>query len=532
MADMARGKVTRIYPHDTAVFLRLDGLTPALTPRDGYFRIDKNHPNYASLYSIAVVAAVNRYVISVRAAADITNLQYAEVRDILLDYVGQYGALDTSFGGTSSGTGIVMTDVSGANDRGTAMAVQPDGSIYVAGSTGEPRPRYSLARYRPDGTLDPSFGNAGIASYSLLLQNLFVADIALQPDGMVLVAGSVNLLDLWDLTAVRFLPDGTLDSNFNGGSASFRFGQLPTMGSAVALQPDGKIVLAGSAVEHSFNEDRHYVGLVRLNPDGTEDSTFGVNGITAARFYQAQGYSILSVEGIALQLDGKIVMAGSFTVEGAWRIFLVRFTADGQLDPSFGEDGIIETTIASEAQAEDITIQPGSGGPSAEGILVAGTTGSGTTQDFLLLRYNPDGSLDSTFGSGGSVITDFDSRQDQAKALTVAEDGSIFAAGFSKDGTTSDLAVAHYHASGTPDLSFGTDGKVRTSLPNAGGAALDAAVISGGHATSVPLRPIWLAVAGYASNGINNDFLLARYEAGLSVAKGQWLEPVLGMMLS
>ena len=131
----------------------------------------------------------------------------------------------------------------------------------------------------------------------------------------------------------------------------------------------------------------------------------------------------LNVGAVAVQTDGRIVVAGLHLLsEALGAVFLMRFTSNGQVDSSFGNGGRVETPIGSEAQAMDMGIQRSqAGGIAGEKIVVVGHTGSGAAQDFLLLRYNSNGSLDTLFGSGGAVITDFDGRQDRAHALALGE---------------------------------------------------------------------------------------------------------------
>jgi uncharacterized delta-60 repeat protein len=366
------------------------------------------------------------------------------------------------------------------------------------------------------------------------LANLRAEDIVLQDDGKIVVVGTTQIADLANVTISRLLRWGELDSSFNQGWVDFRFGDLPSYGSSVALQPDGKMIVAGSATDPNSPSQANYLGLVRVNSDGSFDPTFGVrDGQISTPIYQGQGFSIASVDTVALQADGKILVAGSFTVSGAWRILLMRFTSSGQLDTSFGSSGRVETPVGSDAQARDMAIQRSvrSGGNTADKIVVAGHTGSGTPQDFLLVRYNLNGSLDPTFGNGGIVTTDFDGREDRGHALAVAEDNSIIVVGVSQSGNFSELALARYEANGALDSTFGTDGKVRTSLQSGIGGAEDVAIQPVYYSTPFPLRPIWIVVTGWASNGNDDDFLLARYHAGLSVTRGQWIESILGMMM-
>jgi uncharacterized delta-60 repeat protein len=202
------------------------------------------------------------------------------------------------------------------------------------------------------------------------------------------------------------------------------------VGSSVALQPDRKIVVAGAASRNSSGIGT--IALVRYNQDGSADTSFGSGGIvTAALTSEARD--------LALQPNGKIVVVGqsrtSFDV--AMHFAVVRCNPDGSLDATFGTGGTVTTDLG---VAHSVELQ-------AEGkIVVAGTIDG----DFALMRYNPDGSVDDTFGTDGKVITDLvDNR------LALQPDGKILVAGSSSNGTDSDFALARYNPDGSLDASFG-----------------------------------------------------------------------------
>src|SRR6266705_1516243 len=221
------------------------------------------------------------------------------------------GALDPSFG---SG-GIVVTDFNGSiDDAAFAVAVQPDGKILAAGyvfSSAATNYDFALARYLPDGSLDATFGTDGrvVTDFSagggIFANNDGASSAALQSDGKIIVAGaSTHELTFQDFAMARYNPDGSLDAGFgNGGKAELSFFNNADIDfiSGVALQPDGKIVVAG--VTTTATRD---FALARYNPDGRLDLTFGVSGKVVTDLGNVDNNAFA----MALQPDGRIVIAG------------------------------------------------------------------------------------------------------------------------------------------------------------------------------------------------------------------------------
>jgi uncharacterized delta-60 repeat protein len=243
-----------------------------------------------------------------------------------------------------------------------------------------------------------------------------------------------------------------------------------------------------------------HAALVRYNGDGSLDPAFGADGtVTAALDPGGDG-----VSAIALQPDGKIVAAGS-VVHDNWPVAIVaaRFNADGSLDPSFGSGGIVITTFGDPtAEGNDVVLQ-------ADGkIVVAGVSGAGPyseLNDFALVRYNADGSLDQGFGNGGKIKTHFPGVFNTGSAATSVvqqADGKLVVAGeYKNEGTHRQVALARYETNGSLDGAFGTAGKVTTTvgLGDAAGYAM----------TLQPDQRI--VVAGYSYSNQGKDFTLARY---------------------
>ncbi len=358
------------------------------------------------------------------------------------------GSLDTSFG---SG-GKVTTVLSGEFIFANAVALQPDGKIVAAGAVSIGGPffgkDFALARYNPDGSLDTSFGTAGLVTTDF--GGLFFETaraITLQPDGKVVAAGGVT----GDFGLARYNPDGTLDTTFGvGGKVVTDFGFRPIQeGHAILLQPDGKLVAAGFVNTGPPPGTGADFALARYNPDGSLDTSFGSGGKVTTDFPSIVFVNSDVPRALLLQSDGRLVAVGfsspqAGSTEGP-NFALARYNPDGTLDTSFGVGGKVTTHLGGDDQANAAVLQPNGA------VVAAGFTGvfgfPTTAKDFALARYNPDGTLDSTFGSGGIVTTDFGGNEDQANALVRQADGKIVAAGvFSSRpfGLESAFALARY----------------------------------------------------------------------------------------
>src|SRR5256886_3355179 len=244
------------------------------------------------------------------------------------------GDLDPSFGNG----GVVQTDFSGGDDYGFGVKVQSDGKTVVVGESGVyPLFHSALTRYNRNGTLDRTFGTGGKVVAALDAGGDGSTAIAFQPDGKILTAGSVihNNFVVAFVTA-RFNPDGSLDQTFGtNGSVQTTFGDSAAEGNDVVLQADGKIIVVGFSGAGSYSSFNNFA-LVRFNPDGTLDQTFGTGG----KVKSASGIATSSV----LQADGKIVVGGTFD-NGSNGFMLARYNANGTLDSTFGTFGVTRTAI-------------------------------------------------------------------------------------------------------------------------------------------------------------------------------------------
>jgi uncharacterized delta-60 repeat protein len=400
------------------------------------------------------------------------------------------GDLDPSFGNG----GLVQLDPQGpVNGEGRAVAVQPDGKIVITAT-----PRFMVGggdfdlgvwRFEADGDPDPNFGVDGLAILVLPGDQEGRA-VALQPDGKIVVAGE-DLATRRRFIVARLEPDGKPDLSFNGGHAIVEFGAgTDALARAVAVQKDGRIVAAGVAADANGSG----FALARLTPGGLPDPSFGSGGRVVTSFPPVEA----EANAVALQKDGKIVAAGSIFGDGIRDFALARYLADGRLDPSFSGDGRATTDIGGDDQGLDVAIQR-DGRIVAAGFFEPAAPADATL--FALARFLPNGRLDRSFGGDGRVATEFpDHSVAFASTLVVQKDGRIVAAGGAREGNDADdLALARYLPNGRLDRRFGTGGRVTQDL-GADDQFLAAALQPDGR----------LVVSGFSDSGFIS-MVIARY---------------------
>ncbi|HMA37944.1 MAG TPA: S-layer homology domain-containing protein [Chloroflexia bacterium] len=430
---------------------------------------------------------------------------------------GPGGVLDPAFGHA----GLVTTAFPAGRDRAAALALQPDGRIVAAGQTNDDQSAaFAVARYTPDGRLDPTFGNLGQVTTLLLGSGDAAHAVTLQPDGRILVAGGA-LAPLPGQTVptqfgvVRYLPDGRLDPSFGaGGSMVTTIPGYSATANAVALAPDGRIVLAGNAAMQGLSA----VALVRYLPDGHLDAGFGSGGVVTTQL--GSGFAGSGANAVAVLPDGRIVIAGfgSYTTP-CWphtcsgnNVLLARYLPDGRLDTTFGSGGAVQGRQDATAAAL---------GLAADGrLVVAGSSvvisPTMVGMDFWAARYQADGSPDLTFGGPGGVSTDIAGGRDEGHAVLAQVDGRVVVAGTYNITSGSGqiqgggLALVRYQPDGQLDSGFGAGGIVTTTLGIDRGAA--------GLAQQADGRLVAAGVATTALGGA--DFALVRYLAPAPIPPG------------
>jgi len=408
----------------------------------------------------------------------------------------QPGFLDNTFGIG----GKVTTDFANGTDEGYSVAIQSDGKIVIAGrSYNGSNNDFALVRYNSDGSLDNSFGFSGKVTTAVGSGHDNGYSVAIQSDGRIIVVGNLCndcAFDIaYDFALVRYNINGSLDNSFgSGGKVITDFGSDVESGTSIAIQADGKVVVAGGTYV-GFNYD---FAVARYNSDGSLDNTFDSDGKVTTDFGSGGNYA----GAVAIQSDGKIVVAG-FSNNGSDNNFaLARYNSNGSLDSTFGFSGKVTTDFGSSNDyGRSVTLQ-GDGK-----IVVAGSSYNGSSNDFALARYNNDGSLDSTFGSSGKIITAIGSSSDVGRTVAIQSDDKIVVAGASNNGLyNDDFALVRYNGDGTLDSSFGYSGKATTGIGNFNDEGLAVAIQGDGK--------IVVAGSSYINNIGNPAFAAVRYDGG------------------
>ena len=306
--------------------------------------------------------------------------------------------------------------------------------------------------FADDGDLDPTFGTNGYVSHNIGDSIDEGMTVAIQSDGKIVAAGYSYMYEGNDsvFLVTRYNSNGSLDSTFdNDGIVTTSFSSIGyDQTSDMVIQSDGKILVAGA----SHGEYNYDFGLVRYNSDGSLDSGFGVNGIVVTDYGKENNIP----NAIVLQNDGKIIVAGGTRSSvGEMKFLLVRYTENGNLDPTFGDDGIVFTSIGSGNDwINDIALQ------NDGKFLVAGASDNGSENDFVVARYGTDGTLDTTFGIDGVVTIDFNNDDDQVKDIAIQSNGKILLIGAIKNAGFNEMAVVRLNSGGSLDTTFNHTGIV------------------------------------------------------------------------
>ncbi len=356
--------------------------------------------------------------------------------------------LDFNFGNN----GQLTTEFSIYDDKASAITVQPDGKILVAGqSENGSDTDIAIARYLNDGSPDKSFNHNGQITIAVGSGNDSGLAVVVQEDGKILVAGTTDNGNDLDVAVVRLHDDGLPDMDFDqDGQVIILLPDSDDKAQSILLQKDGKIILAGS----SENNETKQIFLARLNSNGSLDTQFGSKGLVASvkagSDKDKQDSAALKA---ALQVDGRILLAGFNKTENISRAALFSFLETGQVDKNFGDKGI---TLSGKEKENSLfydlaILEDGS-------IRAAGATLEESYRSILLAGFTSDGAADKSFANQGMVQTDL-GVDSVAYSLAIAKDGSIYLAGSSSKNQDSDFILLHYSATGHP-LEAGTPAEV------------------------------------------------------------------------
>lgn len=431
-------------------------------------------------------------------------------------------------------TGAVPED-----DEANAVALDAQGRAVVVGEADIParlawRPTapsrlLALARIDAAGDLDPSFGTGGRATLAYGGENTYPSggaipdtmqdneafDVVLQPDGALVIAGDSNVYyrtgrttNNIDATVARVLPDGSPDPSFGvNGFAHVSVDPLNRRndtGRAVALQPDGKIVIAGFGSRPGAVTGFHDEFLVaRLTAEGQPDASFNAgvagntSGVITTSFMPDLDDNAYDV---AVQPDGKIVVVGHADVgpvngSAVTDLAIARYLPDGTLDPSFGTGGKVLHDHGTRGQEFGWALELQPDGK----ILVGGYTQVGAQTDVSITRFNADGSVDRAFGGDGVASESIGAGSDAFTHILLQPDGSILGTGYAKETPDGgyDMVVARFHPDGSHDTTFGPDDYQLFSFGTGNDIGRGAALRPDGR----------LMVAGSGSDGDDIDFV-------------------------
>lgn len=361
----------------------------------------------------------------------------------LLQAHSQPGSLDPSF----AGKGWTLSTIA---ERSTDVLTLKEGSIIVVLEIN--RSSTVLARYLPNGTLDNSFGTNGYSEAS----HMWNASAVLQSDGKIVVLGRFLDVDnnYW-FSVARYHPDGSFDNSFDGDGKlllNLGEGEFPT---SIAIQNDGKILVAGGVSGFDFV-------IARLNPDGSLDNTFDGDGKVFTVFNSGGGRAnaiALQSDGKII-LAGQTRNSST----GSYDFAVARYHPNGSLDNTFDEDGKVTTDFGYTDLAFSVTLQNDGKIIASGSADNPHPVTDDVDNDFALARYHPDGSLDNTFDEDGKVTTDLYDSETATSVVLHNNKIIVSGTSYDDDDDSSDLGLARYNLDGSLDITFDGDGKVTTSI--------------------------------------------------------------------
>ncbi len=369
--------------------------------------------------------------------------------------------LDNSF----NGNGIVIDSVKNHSLSTNSMNLQSNGDLILAGANGSlitGITNFGITRLNSFGLIDTTFGTSGRVSISMGTGTSLAYTSELQTDGKIVVAGTSYNGNDFDYALVRLNIDGSIDTLFDfDGKVITSLSVNDDLPTCIAIQPDGKIIVAGYTTDGSHTG----TSMARYLTDGSLDTTFNGTGIVLSNYLSLYE----KPASIALNQFGQIILAGGKTTVGSiGEIQLLRYNSNGSIDLSFGILGEVNTDIGTEDDAASaIVIQPDNK------IVIAGSGDNFspitniTAYDFIFARYLPNGDLDTTFGVGGKQAIAIGNYNDIATSIALDSNLNIVSAGYSNNSSNFqdyDFALVRLTADGNLDSSFAYNGKLTTPI--------------------------------------------------------------------
>ncbi|MBK6759585.1 MAG: T9SS type A sorting domain-containing protein [Ignavibacteria bacterium] len=402
----------------------------------------------------------------------------------------QDGVLDPTF----DGDGRVTTTLGVFDDVAQAIGLQEDGKIVVAGKTYlVDRYAFFVARYLPNGTLDPSFGLDGVTVTPIGTGNALAHSLAIQPNGAIVVCGVSTVDGREMMSLARYVAKtGQLDPSFgDGGIVVTPVGSGWSSGRGVAIQPNGTIVAVGYA---QVGSDAHFA-IVRYDRFGVPDPTFGEAGVVTTSF--GPGTDIANA--VYVINDDAILVVGTSEPNGVNAdAVLARYKGSGALDGAFGVNGMkrIERTGTFDEYGNAVVVTP-------EGSIVIATSSNNRFEDLVAIRLAPDGTPDPGFGLGGVASTDIGPIVEvgEASSVLVQPDGKVVTSGLRTSGSEVSFGLVRYNINGTIDETFGDSGTITTRFGSSSDEIFASILQPDGK----------ILVAGGSHDGTQSRIALARY---------------------
>ncbi len=463
-----------------------------------------------------------------------TFTQSDDDRFILIRY-NTDGSLDSSFGVN----GIVSPLNNGHASFAYAIELQTDGKILLAGAIGN---FAAVIRFNTNGSIDNTFGQNGETVYQIAGSANGITSMKIKSDGKIITAGNYYVDPNYHFIVQQLDSSGQVDLAFTGNSIqTTSIGNSNNYLSSVQITNDGKIV-AGVYYNNGGTTD---IAILRYSSDGKLDTSFGNQGITTMH----ASLDVDQLQSLLIQSDGKILVGGFAQGSTGIQSFILRFTANGDVDNSFGTNGILlDGNAISFPAIESMALQnddkilttgynfPGIGvsrfnsdgsldntfnnGTQTKAlwgitdnrvysittqndgkIVACGSSNNSIVNNFLVIRSNSNGTLDSTFGGTGIISVPVGSHDNIANSVLVQNDNKIVAAGYSNNGANYNFALVRFNPDGTLDNNFGNSGIVKTQNLSSDGI------------NSIALQSNQMIVAaGYSYNGSNDVFAIARYD--------------------
>lgn len=341
--------------------------------------------------------------------------------------------------------------------------------------------------------LDPSFGEQGVVITDFGIADDEASALAVQADGKILLAGFSSNTVLKDIAIARFLSDGTLDLTFHGtGYLSFNVGDGNALARAIAVQNDGRIVVAGN-FDNGANEASTEIFLVRLTEEGEPDVSFGVDG----KLVLPLAGQIGSAFDLQISAEGDIFVAGTVgAADGSLQAMVARITPQGVLDPSFAESGIAIVSREYETAAHSLALLIDNS------ILLAGYSKPGAVAGLSFFRLKEDGTVDESFGTQGEVQVAVEEGEAILYDMVVQADGRLVITGSYDNGSYREVLLGRFLATGEADPGFGTGGLVRNDL-GYDSVGYGVAVLNDGS----------ILASGFSQTDTGKDIILLRYVA-------------------